>query len=151
MYLITSDRPKVPSVQYSAEPSVINSTEAELSVVPTERDLQLIDKIVINAKCHRHLKYGEKWSETCRDIPQHVNSQECWVGWHFESLSSHPISLLHSLPTRSFKLNVTLSRALVKHKSIEKYFQEGPKPSVGSVGSVVLTFGRTFGLRLTQP
>ena len=39
-----SDRPKVPSVQHSAEPSVVNSTEAEPSVMPTERDLRLIEK-----------------------------------------------------------------------------------------------------------
>ena len=41
---LTSERPKVPSVQHSAEPSVVSSTEAEPSVVPTERDLRLIEK-----------------------------------------------------------------------------------------------------------
>ena len=55
-----SDRPKVSSVQHSAEPSVVNSTKAEPSVVLTERDLRLIEKIVINAKYHRHFKKMEK-------------------------------------------------------------------------------------------
>ena len=58
----SSDRPKVSSVQHSAEPSVVDSTEAEPSVVPTERDLRLIEKIVINAEHHWH--FGKELSET---------------------------------------------------------------------------------------
>ena len=45
--MIGSERPKVPSARLSAEPSVVNSSEAEPSVVPTERDLRLTGKIVI--------------------------------------------------------------------------------------------------------
>ena len=54
--VIPSERPKVPSARLSAEPSVVNSTEAEPLVVPTESDLRLTEKIVINSKYCGHLE-----------------------------------------------------------------------------------------------
>ena len=60
----TSERPKVPLARLSAEPSVVNSTEAEPSVVPTERDLWLMKKIVTTSKYRRHFENGEELIET---------------------------------------------------------------------------------------
>ena len=51
--LSVSERPKVPSARLSAEPSVVYSTEAEPSVVPTDRDLRFSKKTQKLPTIHR--------------------------------------------------------------------------------------------------
>ena len=56
---MTSERPKVPSARLSAEPLVLHSTEDEPLVVPSERDLRLMEEIVTNSKHRWHLEKSE--------------------------------------------------------------------------------------------
>ena len=56
----TSERRKVPLATLSAEPSVVNSAKAEPSVVPTERDLRLMEKNRNKFRISPALKNGEE-------------------------------------------------------------------------------------------